>query len=140
MTNDTDTPPANADAANNSESSRAAAVIEPSNGLWERAAAVLRQQVSEAVWFSTFSDIIVERDTPGKVGGTMSLTLRVPNAFVRDRVLTRYMSLVRDALNEAGGSAHELHVDVRQVAANPVQAAPNTPLTAPHTGVPSAPA
>ncbi|MFM7899799.1 MAG: hypothetical protein ACKO97_12670, partial [Actinomycetota bacterium] len=55
MTNDTDTPPANADAANNSESSRAAAVIEPSNGLWERAAAVLRQQVSEAVWFSTFS-------------------------------------------------------------------------------------
>ncbi|MFM8908766.1 MAG: chromosomal replication initiator protein DnaA [Actinomycetota bacterium] len=139
MTNDTDTTAANADAANNSESSRAAAVIDPSNGLWERAAAVLRQQVSEAVWFSTFSDIIVERDTPGKVGGTMSLTLRVPNAFVRDRVLTRYMSLVRDALNEAGGSAHELHVDVRQVAANPVQAAPNTPLTAPHTGVPSAP-
>ena len=102
MTNDTDTTAANADAANNSESSRAAAVIEPTNGLWERAAAVLRQQVSEAVWFSTFSDIIVERDTPGKVGGTMSLTLRVPNAFVRDRVLTRYMSLVRDALNEAG--------------------------------------
>jgi chromosomal replication initiator protein len=92
---------------------------EQPTGLWERAAAVLRQQVSEAVWFSTFSDIVVERDGANKVGGTMSLTLRVPNAFVRDRVLTRYMSLVRDALNEAGGAAHELHVDVRQVAATP---------------------
>ena len=93
------------------------------DGLWDRASAVLRQQVSEAVWYSTFSDIVVERDdnaTPGKVGGTMSLTLRVPNAFVRDRVLTRYMSLVRDALDEAGGSAHELRVDVRQVAASPM--------------------
>ena len=51
MTNDTDTTAANADAANNSESSRAAAVIEPSNGLWERAAAVLRQQVSKPCGF-----------------------------------------------------------------------------------------
>ncbi|MEY4401680.1 MAG: chromosomal replication initiator protein DnaA [Actinomycetota bacterium] len=109
------------------------------NGLWERAAAVLRQQVSEAVWFSTFSDIIVERDANGKVGGTMSLTLRVPNAFVRDRVLTRYMSLVRDALNEAGGSAHELHVDVRPVPASPTNSLPTstTALTAPNTNTPT---
>ena len=100
------------------------AVLDQPNGLWERAAAVLRQQVSEAVWFSTFSDIVVERDAAAKVGGTMSLTLRVPNAFVRDRVLTRYMSLVRDALNEAGGSTHELHVDVRPMAASPSGDAP----------------
>ena len=114
------------------------AVLEQPTGLWERAAAVLRQQVSEAVWFSTFSDIVVERDTTAKVGGTMSLTLRVPNAFVRDRVLTRYMSLVRDALNEAGGSAHELHVDVRQVPASPsaaptISAPTTTPVVTPST-------
>ena len=116
--------------------SSADAVLEQPTGLWERAAAVLRQQVSEAVWFSTFSDIVVERDGAAKVGGTMSLTLRVPNAFVRDRVLTRYMSLVRDALNEAGGSAHELHVDVRQVPASP-SAAPTvtTPAVAPNIAV-----
>lgn len=87
--------------------------------LWERASAVLRQQVSEAVWYSTFSDIVVEREPVAKVGGTMSLKLHVPNAFVRDRVLTRYMSLVRDALNEAGGAAHELSVDVRTMPADP---------------------
>ena len=113
------------------------------NGLWERAAAVLRQQVSEAVWFSTFSDIVVERGGNGKVGGTMSLTLRVPNTFVRDRVLTRYMSLVRDALNEAGGSAYELHVDVRPVPASPTNSLPTaTPessasLVAANTSVPA---
>ena len=115
------------------------AMLDQPNGLWERAAAVLRQQVSEAVWFSTFSDIVVERDAATKVGGTMSLTLRVPNAFVRDRVLTRYMSLVRDALNEAGGSTHELHVDVRPVAASPSVEAPTaaTAFTAPNTTVPA---
>ena len=108
------------------------------NALWERAAAVLRQQVSEAVWFSTFSDIVVEREPIAKVGGNMSLKLHVPNTFVRDRVLTRYMSLVRDALNEAGGAAHDLSVDVRAVAADPapVPSMATTPLTAPHAYVP----
>jgi chromosomal replication initiator protein len=103
--------------------------IDQSNALWERAAAVLRQQVSEAVWFSTFSDIVVERGPVAKVGGTMSLKLHVPNAFVRDRVLTRYMSLVRDALNEAGGGAHDLSVDVRTIPADPAPA-PSPPHSA----------
>ena len=85
------------------------------NALWERAAVVLRQQVSEAGWFSTFNDISVERGGP-KLGGNMSLHLRVPNAFVRERVLTRYMSLVRDALDEVGASDRELDVDVQSSA------------------------
>lgn len=104
------------------------------DSLWQRAAVVLRQQVSEAVWFSTFSDISVEHEPATKIGGTMSLTLRVPNAFVRDRVLTRYMSLVRDALDEAGGASHELRVDIRPVAARPTPVARRRPrlLRSPH--------
>ena len=107
--------------------------------LWERAASVLRQQVSEAVWFSTFSDIVVEREPTTKVGGTMSLKLHVPNAFVRDRVLTRYMSLVRDALNEAGGASHDLSVDIRTMPADPSPIPSSTiaPLTAPTTNLPT---
>lgn len=105
---------------------------ETPNILWERAAAVLRQQVSEAVWFSTFSDIVVEHEPVIKVGGTMSLKLHVPNTFVRDRVLTRYMSLVRDALDEAGGAAHDLSVDVRAIPATPAAApTPSEPSTNP---------
>ncbi len=110
------------------------------NALWERAAAVLRAQVSEAVWFSTFSDIVVEHE-PTKVGGTMSLKLHVPNAFVRDRVMTRYMSLVREALNEAGGAAHNLTVGIRTLPAAPAEpiAANDSSLIAPTTNPPPVP-
>ncbi|MGA0064937.1 MAG: chromosomal replication initiator protein DnaA [Ilumatobacteraceae bacterium] len=88
--------------------------VDPLN-IWQRASVVLRSQVSEAVWFSTFNDIVVDSQPHGgKTGGTMSLRLNVPNAFVRDRVLTRYMSLVRDALDEVGASSHTLSVDVRR--------------------------
>ncbi len=85
------------------------------HNIWQRASVVLRSQVSEAVWFSTFNDIVVDSQVgAAKTGGTMSLQLNVPNAFVRDRVLTRYMSLVRDALDEVGASSHTLSVDVRR--------------------------
>ena len=59
--------------------------------LWKATSQVLRSQVSEAVWFSTFNDAVAIADDK------MSLRLRVPNTFVRDRILTRYMSLVRGA-------------------------------------------
>jgi chromosomal replication initiator protein len=48
----------------------------------------------------------------------MSLRLRVPNTFVRDRILTRYMSLVRGALDEIGASGRELRVDVQTATAS----------------------
>jgi len=122
------------DTTNDTGSSNTATLGTERDSLWQRAAVVLRQQVSEAVWFSTFSDISVEHEPASKIGGTMSLTLRVPNAFVRDRVLTRYMSLVRDALDEAGGASHELHVDIRPVAARPAPVAttPSPTLRSPH--------
>ncbi|HBZ61987.1 MAG: DnaA N-terminal domain-containing protein, partial [Ilumatobacteraceae bacterium] len=51
--------------------------------LWKATSQVLRGQVSEAVWFSTFNDAVAVADDK------MSLRLRVPNTFVRDRILTR---------------------------------------------------
>ncbi|MSW12143.1 MAG: chromosomal replication initiation protein, partial [Actinobacteria bacterium] len=50
----------------------------------------------------------------------MSLRLRVPNSFVRDRILTRYMSLVRDALDEIGAADRQLLVDIQTATANDV--------------------
>ncbi len=79
--------------------------------LWKATAQVLRSQVSEAVWFSTFNDAVAIADDK------MSLRLRVPNSFVRDRILTRYMSLVRDALDEIGAADRELLVDVQTATA-----------------------
>jgi hypothetical protein len=79
--------------------------------LWKATSQVLRGQVSEAVWFSTFNDAVAVADDK------MSLRLRVPNTFVRDRILTRYMSLVRGALDEIGASGRELRVDVQTATA-----------------------
>jgi chromosomal replication initiator protein len=67
----------------------------------------LRAQVSEAVWFSTFNDAVAIADDK------MSLRLQVPNTYVRERILTRYMSLVRDALDEVGASERQLLIDVQ---------------------------
>ena len=80
--------------------------------LWKATSQVLRGQVSEAVWFSTFNDAVAVADDK------MSLRLRVPNTFVRDRILTRYMSLVRGALDEIGASGRELRVDVQTATAS----------------------
>ncbi len=75
--------------------------------VWRATAQVLRAQVSEAVWFSTFNDAVPVADDK------MSLRIQVPNSYVKERILTRYMSLVRDALNEVGASDRELLVDVQ---------------------------
>jgi chromosomal replication initiator protein len=83
--------------------------------VWRATSMVLRAQVSEAVWFSTFNDAIAVADDK------MSLRLQVPNSYVRERILTRYMSLVRDALNEVGATDRQLLIDVQTNTANDVQ-------------------
>lgn len=88
--------------------------IEDHDDIWRATAEVLRAQVSEAVWFSTFNDAVAVADDK------MSLRLQVPNTYVRERILTRYMSLVRDALNEVGASERQLLVDVQTNTASDV--------------------
>jgi chromosomal replication initiator protein len=74
--------------------------------LWTAVAQLLRAQVSEAVWLSTFQDaapISLDEST---------LYLSVPSTHVRDKVLTRYLPLVRDALDEVGAASLRLQVEV----------------------------
>ena len=91
--------------------------------VWRATAEVLRAQVSEAVWFSTFNDAVAVSDDK------MSLRLQVPNTYVRERILTRYMSLVRDALNEVGASERQLLIDVQTNTATDVLHRLNTSPT-----------
>ena len=88
--------------------------VDNHDDVWRATAEVLRAQVSEAVWFSTFNDAVAVADDK------MSLRLQVPNTYVRERILTRYMSLVRDALNEVGASDRQLLIDVQTNTANDV--------------------
>lgn len=79
--------------------------------LWTAVAQLLRAQVSEAVWFSTFQDVV-----PLESDASM-VRVSAPNAHARDRILTRYLPLVRDALDEIG--AGQLAFDVEVQVAEP---------------------
>jgi chromosomal replication initiator protein len=77
--------------------------------VWTAVSALLRAQVSEAVWHSTFQDVI---PLPAD---DAHLRLQVPNAHIRERILTRYLQLVLDALAEIDESDRELEVEVAPI-------------------------
>lgn len=71
--------------------------------LWLEASDLLRSQISEGVWQSTFAQVAPLRSTDDGV------VLSVPNAIIREKLDGRYRPLVEDALAEAAG--RELMVD-----------------------------
>jgi len=72
--------------------------------LWESVVRVLREQLNEAVWFSTFADAVpVDCDD-------MRFVLQVPNSLARERIQSRYLQLVNEALAEVGHPELELEV------------------------------
>lgn len=74
--------------------------------VWSATQQLLKAQVSEGVWFSTFNDVVA------LASDESSLRLQVPNAHVRDRIISRYRPLVLDALDEIGESDRALVVEV----------------------------
>jgi chromosomal replication initiator protein len=75
--------------------------------LWTAVAQLLRAQVSEAVWFSTFQDVTALDSDPSM------LRVGAPNGHTRDRILSRYLPLVRDALEEIGATNRQFVVEVQ---------------------------
>ncbi len=78
--------------------------------VWTAVASQLRDQLTEAVWFSTFEGVR-PLDSNGRW-----LKISVPSNHVRDRILTRYLPLVSEALDEviAPGCELEIVVDERE--------------------------
>ena len=80
--------------------------MEHAEGLWTAVSQLLRAQVSDAVWYSTFNDVHSlpdEEDT---------LRLAVPSGTVRDKIMSRYLPIVLDALAEIGAGSKSLVVEV----------------------------
>ena len=107
------------------------------NQVWASVADVLRTQLTEAVWMSTFSNV-----APIRIGDR-ELTVSVPNNQVRDRILTRFLPLVSDALEETTGGPCQLvilvdpstpYLDLDQRPEGTIDGAP--PETAPPVAVP----
>jgi len=83
--------------------------VNDSEELWTAACQLLREQVSDAVWLSTFQDVrALDADPDG-------LHLVVPSATVRDRITTRYLPLVQDALRDAGSDQVQLVLHINLV-------------------------
>ncbi|MEZ5144479.1 MAG: chromosomal replication initiator protein DnaA [Acidimicrobiales bacterium] len=74
--------------------------------LWKSCAEVLRGQVSEAVWLTTFngaSAVAVDGD---------ALVLAVPSSVVRERIETRYLTLMQGALVDIGAPVTTVRLQV----------------------------
>ena len=85
--------------------------------VWTAVAQLLRAQLTESVWFSTFSEvvpIIDDRDD--------HLVIQVPSTLARDRILTRYQPLITDALAELGEGHRRF--DVKITTPEPVSSPP----------------
>ena len=78
--------------------------------LWTSCAAVLREQVSEAVWLSSFAET-----TALSVDETR-LVLCVPSPWVKERIESRYVEMVRAALSDVGSTC-DISIEVRPDAA-----------------------
>ena len=74
--------------------------------LWDLASGAVRREINVGTWQSTFSNV-----EAGDLNDRV-LTLRVPNAIVREKLDGRYRSLLEEAVSEAAG--HSLSIDFEQ--------------------------
>ena len=80
--------------------------MEGTEGMWTAVSQLLRAQVSDAVWYSTFNDVYALPD------GEHTVRLAVPSGTVRDKIMSRYLPIVLDALAEVGAGSKNLVVEV----------------------------
>jgi chromosomal replication initiator protein len=76
--------------------------------VWTAVAHQLRDQLTEAVWYSTFGGVV-----PLAANGDQ-LSISVPSHHVRDRILTRYLPLVTEALDEVMAPGSSLDIIVAE--------------------------
>ena len=75
--------------------------------LWTACAASLRAQVSDAAWRTWFEDARAVSVDDSR------LVLAVPSSLVKERIQTRYLPLVRDALEDTTGASYDVILEVR---------------------------
>ncbi len=80
--------------------------ITDADDMWTQVTLSLRSQLAESVWFSTFQEI-----TPVHVDDR-TFRLLAPSAYVRDRITTRYLPMIVDALDESGLGHREIVIEV----------------------------
>jgi chromosomal replication initiator protein len=82
--------------------------------VWTAVAQLLRAQLTESVWYSTFSEVVPRVDE-----NRSELVIEVPSTLARDRILTRYQPLIIDAMAELGVGDRRFDVVIGDGAAEP---------------------
>jgi chromosomal replication initiator protein len=104
------------------------ALVEEANDLWNRSAAALREQVSDATW-RTWLAALAPRSFDGDL-----LVVDAPSTLVRDRVENRFLPLLTAAASDAVGHDVTIRMEVvppsAQVSAEELGAAPVSTLQA----------
>ncbi|PIE31479.1 MAG: hypothetical protein CSA55_05565, partial [Ilumatobacter coccineus] len=62
---------------------------------WTGIAQLLRAQLTESVWYSTFCDAV-----PVVNHSSDEIVIKVPNTLAHDRIMTRYRGLITDAMSD----------------------------------------
>lgn len=103
--------------------------------VWTAVAQLLRAQLTESVWFSTFQDVEpVVADQP-------ALVVRVPSTLARDRIVNRYLAIVTEAMKELGFGDREFSVEIavnRPEAGSETAADQGAPASMPDAPIPTA--
>jgi chromosomal replication initiator protein len=81
--------------------------VEQAEQLWTACAGVLREQVSEAVWMTTFSSVVALH-----LEGNQ-LLIAVPNILVKERIENRYLPILDGVLTDIGKPGMRLVIEVR---------------------------
>ena len=74
--------------------------------VWSAASEVLRGQLSDAVWMSTFAEVV-------PADGSGGIVLAVPNRWTKDRIEERHLDAVRAALADVGVAETDVVVEIR---------------------------
>ena len=75
--------------------------------LWESCSALIRAQVSDAVWNTTFHNIEAVDLT------TNEIIVVVPSQIIKERIEARYLAIVRDAITETHQGPLHMSLQVR---------------------------
>ena len=86
---------------------------EATTNLWETVVPLLRDQLTESVWFSTFNDAV-------NVGDEDGILLEVSNNVAGERIMSRYRGMIDDALTEVGYPGFAFAVSVATTDAAPI--------------------
>ncbi len=81
--------------------------VQNADQLWDTCSDLIRAQVSDVVWNTTFRELVAIDLTGDQI------VVSVPSRVVKDRIEARYLGIVRDALAESNNGPLQMDLQVR---------------------------